>query len=76
MQATRICDPPLPHRLLPSPGAGLSFLRRRRPCAQALLRGSLRKAFGGFDLWMLGLGLVVASGWASLTGQAGQLYAG
>ncbi len=43
---------------------------------QALLRGSMRKAFGGFDLWMLGLGLVVATGWATLTGSAAQQYAG
>lgn len=43
---------------------------------QALLRGSLRKAFAGFDLWMLGLGLVIGSGWAQLTGSAGQQYAG
>lgn len=43
---------------------------------QALLRGSLRKAFGGLDLWLLGLGIVIASGWAQLTGTAAQEYAG
>ena len=51
----------------------------RRPAhlsAQALLRGSLRKAFGGFDLLCLGLGIVIGSGWAQLTGNAAQQYAG
>ena len=47
-----------------------------RPNLQALLRGSMRKAFGGMDLWMLGLGLVVATGWATLSGSAAQQYAG
>jgi hypothetical protein len=46
------------------------------PTLQALLRGSLRKAFGGLDLWLLGLGIVIASGWAQLTGSAAQQYAG
>ena len=44
--------------------------------AQALLRGSLRKAFGGFDLLFLGLGIVIGSGWAQLTGMAAQTFAG
>jgi hypothetical protein len=43
---------------------------------QALLRGSLCKAFGGFGLLMLGLGIVIGSGWAQLSGMAGQQYAG
>jgi hypothetical protein len=43
---------------------------------QALLRGSLRKAFGGIDLWLLGLGIVVGGGWAQLTGVVAQQYAG
>ena len=49
------------------------------PCRrnlQALLRGSMRKAFGGFDLLMLGLGITIASGFAQLTGYAAQQYAG
>lgn len=43
---------------------------------QALLRGSLRKAFGAIDLWLLGLGIVVGGGWAQLTGVVAQQYAG
>jgi hypothetical protein len=43
---------------------------------QALLRGSLRKAFGAFDLLCLGLGVVIGTGWAQLTGTAAQQYAG
>lgn len=31
-------------------------------CLQALLRGSLRKAFNGFDLLCLGLGIVIGTG--------------
>jgi hypothetical protein len=45
-------------------------------CVQAVLRGSLRKAFGGLDLLLLGLGIVIGSGWAQLTGSAAQQYAG
>lgn len=36
----------------------------------------MRKSFGGFSLWMLGIGLVVATGWATLSGSAAQAYAG
>ncbi|KAI7840220.1 hypothetical protein COHA_006002 [Chlorella ohadii] len=43
---------------------------------EALLRGSMRKAFGRFDLLMLGLGITVASGYAQLSGYAAQQYAG
>jgi len=43
---------------------------------QALLRGSLRKAFGGFDLLCLGLGIVISSGWGQLSGEAACHYAG
>ena len=43
---------------------------------QALLRGSLRKAFGMFDLLCLGLGIVIGSGWGQLSGAAAELYAG
>lgn len=46
------------------------------PRMQALLRGSMRKAFGRFDLLMLGLGITVASGYAQLSGYAAQQYAG
>jgi APA family basic amino acid/polyamine antiporter len=56
----------------------LAFRKRtlEEELQQALLRGSMRKAFGGFDLWMVGLGLVVATGWATLSGSAAQYYAG
>lgn len=40
-----------------------------------MLRGSLRKAFGGFDVLCLGLGILIGSGWAQFTGTAG-VYAG
>lgn len=40
-----------------------------------MLRGSLRKAFGGFDILMLGCGIVIGSGWAQLMGTTA-LYAG
>ena len=55
--------------------------RRRQPlatlpCLQALLRGSLRKAFGMFDLLCLGLGIVIGSGWTQLTGSTAQQYSG
>jgi len=40
-----------------------------------MLRGSHRKALSGFDVLMLGLGVVIGSGWAQLTGTAA-LYAG
>lgn len=43
---------------------------------QALLRGSLRKAFSGFDLLLLGLGIVIGSGWAQLSGVTAQQFAG
>lgn len=43
--------------------------------AQAMLRGSLRKTFGGFDVLCLGLGILIGSGWAQFTGTAG-VYAG
>ena len=43
---------------------------------QALLRGSLRKAFSGFGLLFLGLGIVIGSGWAQLSGSTAQQYAG
>ena len=56
--------------------------RKNRPTSstdtttlQALLRGSLRKAFGAFDLLSLGLGIVIASGWTQLSGTAAR-YAG
>jgi hypothetical protein len=42
---------------------------------QAMLRGSLRKTFGGFDVLCLGLGILIGSGWAQFTGTAG-VYAG
>ena len=55
--------------------SGSSFLL---PTARAsvVMRGSLRKAFSGFGLLMLGLGIVIGSGWAQLSGMAGQQYAG
>ena len=43
---------------------------------QAMLRGALRKAFSGFDLLMLGLGIVMGTGAFTLTGQAQAQYAG
>ena len=43
---------------------------------QALLRGNLQKAFGGYDLLLLGLGIVIGSGWAQLTGYAAVAVAG
>ena len=46
------------------------------PALQALVRGSMRKAIGGWDLLFLGLGIVIGSGWAQLTGMAAQHYAG
>ncbi len=56
----------------------LAFRRRtlEEELQEALLRGSLRKAFNGFDLLMLGLGIVIGSGWAQLTGTAAQQYSG
>lgn len=60
------------HRRLPS----LTAPSPAGPSLQALLRGSLRKAFSGFGLLMLGLGIVIGSGWAQLSGMAGQQYAG
>ena len=48
----------------------------RPPLLQALLRGSMRKAFSGFDLLMLGLGITIASGWSQLSGYAAQQFAG
>lgn len=42
---------------------------------EAMMRGTLRKAFGAFDVVCLGLGVVIASGWAQLLGNAA-LYAG
>ncbi len=45
------------------------------PPVQAMLRGSLRQAFGGFDILMLGCGIVIGSGWSQLMGMAA-LYAG
>lgn len=44
--------------------------------AQALLRGSLRKAFNSFDLLCLGLGIVIGTGWGLLSGVAAETYAG
>ena len=41
-----------------------------------MLRGSLRKAFGRVGLLMLGVGLVIGSGWAQLTAVAANNYAG
>jgi hypothetical protein len=43
---------------------------------QAMLRGSLRKVLHGFDLLMIGLGVVIGSGAFSLTGEGQALYAG
>jgi APA family basic amino acid/polyamine antiporter len=56
----------------------MAFRRRtlEEELREALLRGSMRKAFGGFDLLMLGLGITVASGYAQLTGYAAQEFAG
>ncbi|KAL4419847.1 hypothetical protein ABPG75_006945 [Micractinium tetrahymenae] len=42
---------------------------------EAMLRGGLRKAFGGLDVLMLGCGIVIGSGWAQLMGTSA-LYAG
>eukprot|EP00887_Chlorella_sp_A99_P006247 scaffold3.g6247.t1 len=39
---------------------------------EAVLRGSLRKAFGRWDLLFLGLGIVIGSGWAQLTAETAQ----
>ena len=41
-----------------------------------MLRGNLRKAFHGFDLLMIGLGIVIGTGAFSLTGEAQAKYAG
>ena len=41
-----------------------------------MLRGSLRKAFGRWGLLLLGLGIVIGSGWAQLTASAASMYAG
>jgi hypothetical protein len=41
-----------------------------------MLRGSLRKVLHGFDLLMIGLGVVIGSGAFSLTGQGQAVYAG
>lgn len=46
------------------------------PALQALLRGSLRKAFNGFDLLCLGLGIVIGTGWGLLSGIAAETFAG
>ncbi|KAI3435769.1 hypothetical protein D9Q98_001827 [Chlorella vulgaris] len=56
----------------------IAFRRRtlEEELQEAVLRGSLRKAFGGLDLLLLGLGIVIGSGWAQLTGSAAQQYAG
>ncbi|PSC68357.1 cationic amino acid transporter 1-like [Micractinium conductrix] len=56
----------------------LAFRRRtlEEELNEALLRGSLRKAFGMFDLLCLGLGIVIGSGWGQLSGAAAELYAG
>jgi APA family basic amino acid/polyamine antiporter len=44
--------------------------------AEAMLRGSLRRAFSRFDLLMMGLGIVIGTGFFSLTGPAAILLAG
>lgn len=36
------------------------------PCPQAMLRGSLRKMFGPWDILFLGVGIVIGSGWAQV----------
>jgi len=41
-----------------------------------MLRGSLRKKLNGFDLLMIGLGVVIGTGAFSLTGQGQAVYAG
>lgn len=68
------------HALVNTPEIFRRFAFRRRTLEEelqeALLRGSLRKAFNGFDLLMLGLGIVIGSGWAQLTGTAAQEYSG
>ncbi|EFN54400.1 hypothetical protein CHLNCDRAFT_36103 [Chlorella variabilis] len=56
----------------------IAFRRRtlEEELQEALLRGSLRKAFSGFDLLLLGLGIVIGSGWAQLSGVTAQQFAG
>lgn len=43
---------------------------------EAMLRGALRRSFSGFDLLMLGLGIVIGTGAFTLTGQAQAQFAG
>lgn len=45
------------------------------PC-QVELCGSLRKAFGRWGLLLLGLGIVIGSGWAQLSALTASEYAG
>ncbi|EFN53780.1 hypothetical protein CHLNCDRAFT_58448 [Chlorella variabilis] len=64
-------------RALPTILPRLVFRKRtlEEQLQEAMLRGSLRKAFGGFDVLCLGLGILIGSGWAQFTGTAG-VYAG
>ncbi|KAL4458381.1 hypothetical protein ABPG75_013246 [Micractinium tetrahymenae] len=56
----------------------MAFRRRtlEEELSEALLRGSLRKAFSGFDLFCLGLGIVIGTGWGLLSGLAAKTFAG
>ena len=68
------------HALVNTPEIFRRFAFRRRTLEEelqeALLRGSLRKAFNGFDLLMLGLGIVIGTGWGLLSGIAAETFAG